>query len=88
MAMWVWRDILVTMLAEENITKSQIKLVLKDIRLTIGDTLYGDLLDLTAIPRINESMTGISPSPVFPHTDMGSPSKDQKDNSYDMSPLD
>ncbi len=54
-AMWVWRDILVRMLAEEHITKNGMKAVLLDIRKTLGDTLYGDLLDSTAFPRVNES---------------------------------
>ena len=54
-AMWVWRDILVKMLAEEHITKNGMKAVLLDIRRTLGDTLYGDLLDSTPLPTVNES---------------------------------
>ena len=61
MAMWIWRDILVTMLAAEIITKSKVRYILRDIRMTIGDTLYGELLDLSAIPRHNESVIGILP---------------------------
>jgi hypothetical protein len=56
LAMWVWRDILVTMMAEGNMTDNQVISLLKDIRATVGESLYSDLLDLATL-HVPESET-------------------------------
>lgn len=72
------------MLAEEHITKNGMKAILRDIRMTLGDTLYGDLLDLTAFPRVDESRINMFCQKML----IDSSSKNTEDSSYDMSSLD
>ena len=55
LTLWVWRDILVNTLANDDMTDVDVLPILKNIRETVGDDFYRDFLEIKNFDAINTS---------------------------------
>ena len=55
LALWVWRDILVNALANNDMTDLKVLPILKNIRQTVGDEFYNEFLEIKNFDAVNTS---------------------------------
>lgn len=55
LTLWVWRDILVNALANDDMTEVEVLPILKNIRQTVGDEFYHDFLEVQNFDAVNTS---------------------------------
>lgn len=54
LTMWVWRDLILVLMANDVVDEDRTLLILRDIRNTVGDEFYIDFLDIKQLPEPDE----------------------------------